>query len=1090
MLNKTCFLLLRVLWRAVFLSLLAGCLFLILTYTAFWQLAQQRENLTHWLSNLLQQPVSLQTLKPIWETNNPQIRLENLQIGSHHLQSATVEIDLFATILTQKPILKYISLNGLKVSIETSTNTPPLLDKEIIKLAQNIDPFISQTHLYLENIEFYNAHFKINIKRAEWLKNDDNYILTGELERFFSDIYIPRTVTNGQLNFKAILNPYSLEATLHLFLQQADLQIANQIFQVPHIKSDWKAQWLKTLNVTGQINIPSIDLEMLSALNLPIKSSGFLKDIEITMENHSLTANFQGNDLVFHIKDVYDDPIKVSHLKTNLIWDENPHFEINVSNEDIENLQIKGSLEHWQAVLKNADLSKVYYYIPKMAVGAKKWLTHGLPSGKIKSAQAEWKNHQLTASAQVEKGIIDYSMGWQSITNADAEVLFENDTLTIQAKKGEIANSKILPTTQVVIEHLTSNKPILTVDGQATGASADGLKFIHESPLEEVIDLQGLNLQGQMDLDLKLVIPLAGNAEIITEGQINLKNNQLSNDLLAKKDLSLTNLNGIIYFDDDSLHTEEIKANLLDYPVELEIERTEENGLQVDLNGNADRVFLEHLFQRLNPKIIPFLWHLSGQTNWNAHINYPIEDIATLEITTDLQGAAISLPDPLGKTADQERFLRYQIPLEEDNEGIFQYANLFNGIFNSDFRKGTFQWGEKLAKLENRSGWTIKGNFPNIDINNWLFLFENTSHTSSNKLPVIYVDISMPSLKFADQDWQSFSLKGDLKNLSINSNKTKGKINYNNELLKIDLDYLHINTPTHDIQIPQNIPELENRETVYQNIRFDPRQLPSIQFKCRELKLNDLNLGDWRFQATPFEDGLNIDRLQAHTEHLDILASGSWQTNSHWTSLQMELSSDDFGKGLKELGYGSGAISEGKVKATFQGNFPGDPLQFDRGYLEGNLSLKISDGRLEDVNPGVGRVFGLFDLHSVPKRLFLDFGDVLGKGLKFENIEGEFSFADGFAEIKGLVLESAMSKVIFQGKTDLRRHLYDQTMIVMPNVMDTLSIASLSLGGIGIGLKAATFLLQSMLKDELNQIIQFRYRITESWEKPNIEMVE
>jgi uncharacterized protein YhdP len=251
-----------------------------------------------------------------------------------------------------------------------------------------------------------------------------------------------------------------------------------------------------------------------------------------------------------------------------------------------------------------------------------------------------------------------------------------------------------------------------------------------------------------------------------------------------------------------------------------------------------------------------------------------------------------------------------------------------------------------------------------------------------------------------------------------------------------------------------------------------------------------LNLGDWRFQATPFEDGLNIDRLQAHTEHLDVLASGSWQTNPHWTSLQMELSSDDFGKGLKELGYGSGAISEGKVKATFQGNFPGDPLQFDRGYLEGNLSLKISDGRLEDVNPGVGRVFGLFDLHSVPKRLFLDFGDVLGKGLKFENIEGEFSFADGFAEIKGLVLESAMSKVIFQGKTDLRRHLYDQTMIVMPNVMDTLSIASLSLGGIGIGLKAATFLLQSMLKDELNQIIQFRYRITESWEKPNIEMVE
>jgi uncharacterized protein (TIGR02099 family) len=1094
MLNKSCFLLLRVVWRAVFLSLLAGCLFLILTYTAFWQLAQQRENLSLWLSEILQQPVSLQILKPSWENANPQIRLEDLQIGLHHLQSATVEIDLFATILTQKPILKYISLNGLNISIPTSTTNehfaPPLLDKEIIELAQKIDPFISQTHLYLENAEFSNAHFKINIKQAEWLKNDEDYILIGQLERFFSDVYIPRTVTNGQLNFKATLNPYSLEATLRLTLQQAELKIANQTFLVPKLQSHWKAQWLETLNVTGQINIPSFDIAMLSAFNLPITSTGLIEDIEITLENNVVTTNFQGNDLIFHIKDIYDDPIKVSHLKTNLIWNENPQFEINLSNEDIENIQIKGSLDAWQAELKNADLSKVYYYIPKKAVGAKKWLSHGLPKGKITSAQAEWKNHQLSASAQVEDGIIDYSIGWQQITHAAADVTFKDNTLTIQAQRGEIANSKILPTTQVVIEHLTTKTPVLTVNGQASGASADGLKFIHESPLEEIIDLQGLNLQGQMDLDLKLVIALGGDKKITTEGKIDLKNNKLSNDLLIKKDLPLTDLNGTVYFNKEGLHTEEIEAKLLGYPVELDIERTKENGLQIDLNGTADRVFLERLFQRLNPKIMPFLWHLSGQTDWNAHINYPIEDAPTLEITSDLEGAAISLPQPLGKIADQERFLRYQIPLEEDEEGIFQYANLFNGIFNTDFRKGTFQWGEKLAKLENRTGWTIKGNFPEIDINNWLFLFDNTSQTSSNEIPAMYVDISTPSLKFANQHWQPFSLKGDLKNLSIDSNKIKGKINYNNELLKIDLNHLHINAPNHKTQTSQNIPELENRETVYQNIRFDPRQLPNIQFKCRELKINDLNLGDWRFQATPIENGLNIDRLQAHTDHVDILASGSWQANPYWTSLQMELSSDDFGKGLNQLGYGSGAMSGGKVKATFQGNYPGDPLQFDRGYLQGELDLNISDGRLEDVNPGVGRIFGLFDLYAAPRRLFLDFGDVLGKGLEFENIRGHFKFAEGFAETKGLTLESTMSKVIFRGKTDLRRHLYDQIMIVMPHIENALSVASLSLGGIGIGLKAATFLLQSMLKDELNQIIQFRYRITDSWEKPKIEMVE
>jgi uncharacterized protein YhdP len=1089
MLSKSCFLLLRIAWRAMFLSLLAGCLFLILSYIFFWQIAQQRENLTQWLSVLLQQPVILQTLKPTWENGNPQIHLNNLQIGNHFLQNAVIELDLFDSLLAYKPIIRYINLRGLKIFIETATNAPPILDKEVIKLVQQIDPFISQTHLYLENAEFSNTHFQINIKHAEWLKQNSNYILTGQLERFFSDLYLQRTVSKGELNFEANFNPFSLEASLKFFLQQANVQVVNQTFKVAQLQSHWKAEWRDNLNVTGQIKIPSIDLAVLSAFKLPIESKGILNDINISLENHLLKLQCQGRDLSFFIKNEHDDPIHVSQLQAEILWNGHPHFEITLSNPDVDNLQIKGSLDEWEAELKNADISRVYYYIPKQAIGAKQWLSHGLSKGKITHAHAAWKNQHLIAAAHVEDGIINYSKGWQPITHANAEVTFKENTLYIQAQQGIIAKSKILPTTQIIIEHLTTKNPLLTVNGQLSGASADGLQFIHESPLKNVIDLQGLNLQGSMDLDLKLAIELnTGKAD--TEGTITLKDNKLSNDLLAKKNLSLTQVNGIIYFNNEGLNTEEeISAKLLDYPVTLEIERTTENGLQVDLNGNADRFFLEHLFQRLNPKIIPFLWYLSGQTEWNAQINYPPEELATLEITTDLKGAAISLPKPLGKSAEQTRLLHYQIPLEDEGEGHFQYANLFNGIFSYDFYKGTFHWGEQLSNLENAEGWKINGHFPELNLDQWWFLFEGITHSPSDDLPSISFDISTPSLKFANQNWKNFYLKGNLNNLAIKSDQINGNINYNNNLLKIDLNNLTVNNPPQNTQISHNVPDLENRETVYQQVRFDPRQLPMIQFKCRELKLNDLNLGNWRFQTTSSKEGLSIDRLQAHTEHVEIVANGTWNVSPHWTSLQMELISDDFGKGLNQLGYGSGAISGGKVKAIFQGNFPGDPLQFDRGYLEGTLDLNILDGRLEDIEPGAGRIFGLFDLYSAPRRLFLDFGDVLGVGLKFKTIGGHFKFTEGFAETKGLILDSTMSKVIFQGKTDLRRHLYDQTMLVLPNVMDTLSVASLGLGGVGVGIKAVTLLLESILKDELNQIVKFNYRITESWEKPRIEMI-
>jgi len=1087
MLNVSRFLL-HILWRAMFLSLLASCLFVSLIYLGFWQLEQQRENLAFWLSTVLEQPVTLQTLKPSWENNNPQIQLTNLQIGTHHLKSATVELDLFATILVQKPIIKYINLNGLNIPIPAATNPSISLNHEIIQFIQKLDPFVEKTHLYLENITLSNTFFKIKISQAEWIKYNGNYIVSGKLEQIFSNLYTPLTISKGLLNFSVQLNPQSLETKLHFLLQQAHLKMANQTIIVPSIKSYLQIQWQQPLLLEGQITIPTLNLTMMSALNSSLHLQGFLKDININITNQSLTAQFEGNDLAFQIKNLYDEPIYIKQLQTHISWNSNPQFEIICSNDDIAYLQIKGTLDDWQVEIKNAQTAAVYRYVPQMAQGARHWLSHGLSTGIIKNAQIQWRNQQLTAFAQVNDETITYSKGWGEITQANAAVSFKDDTLTIKAHSGKIANSQILPTTQIVIEHLTTKNPLLTVDGQVSGNSAAALQFIHQSPLNEVIDLQGLNLKGDMMLNLKLAIPLASNEGIAIDGSIHLKNNTLSNELLNKKDLSLTQLNGTIYFDNDSLYTEEFRAKLLDYPVELDINKDEENGLQIDLKGIADRVFLDRLFQRVNPQITPFIWYVSGQTAWQAQILYPQEEkSATLEITSDLNGAAISLPEPLGKSAKKARFLRYLIPLEKNGEGAFQYGNIFNGKFSANMKQGILQWGTKLAHLTRYHGWKIMGHFPPIKIEDWLFLFENiTFNPSEDSLPNIYLNIHTPSLKLSHQNWHNLHIKGNLKELSVNADEIVGTIARNDSALQIDLDRLYINIPEYKNQDDTNILRLKDRDVVNQTIRFDPRALPILQIKCRELKINDLKLGIWRFQATPSEEGLTIDKLQAQTEHLDVQASGIWEVSPQWTSLQVQLESDNFGESLKQLGYKSGAISGGKVQATFQGNFPGDPLQFDRGYLKGLLDLNISKGRLEDVDPGVGRFFGLFDLYAAPRRLFLDFGDVLGTGLEFEKISGQFQFAEGFAETKELLLESTMSDVIFKGKTDLRRHLYDQTMIVMPHIANMVSVLSLALGG--VGLKAVTVLLQSMLKEEFNQLIQFRYQITESWEKPRIVM--
>ena len=51
-----------------------------------------------------------------------------------------------------------------------------------------------------------------------------------------------------------------------------------------------------------------------------------------------------------------------------------------------------------------------------------------------------------------------------------------------------------------------------------------------------------------------------------------------------------------------------------------------------------------------------------------------------------------------------------------------------------------------------------------------------------------------------------------------------------------------------------------------------------------------------------------------------------------------------------------------------------------RRQLLGEVGVRIGAGRLAEVDPGAGRMFGLLSVVALPRRLALDFRDVFGKG--------------------------------------------------------------------------------------------------------------
>jgi len=153
----------------------------------------------------------------------------------------------------------------------------------------------------------------------------------------------------------------------------------------------------------------------------------------------------------------------------------------------------------------------------------------------------------------------------------------------------------------------------------------------------------------------------------------------------------------------------------------------------------------------------------------------------------------------------------------------------------------------------------------------------------------------------------------------------------------------------------------------------------------------------------------------------------------------------------------------------------------------GAITLKVAEGRILDVNPGAGRIFGLLSLSEIPRRLSLDFSDFFRSGLSFNSIEGTFGLDAGNAYTSNLLIKSPAADILITGRTGLRARDYDQQMVVSPHTGATLPIVgAIAAGPVGA---AAGLVLQGVLGKPMGKAMGSRYRVSGSWEKPEITLI-
>jgi uncharacterized protein YhdP len=169
------------------------------------------------------------------------------------------------------------------------------------------------------------------------------------------------------------------------------------------------------------------------------------------------------------------------------------------------------------------------------------------------------------------------------------------------------------------------------------------------------------------------------------------------------------------------------------------------------------------------------------------------------------------------------------------------------------------------------------------------------------------------------------------------------------------------------------------------------------------------------------------------------------------------------------------------------GTWPGAPSAFSLAWMSGKLDIKVGEGSILAVKPGLGRLLGLLSLRELPSRLMLHFGDVFKSGFGFDHASADFTLKDGNAFTQDMLIAAPAARIGMQGRTGFRARDYDLDVEVTPHVGGALPVVGAVIGG-PVG-AAAGLVVQGLIGKGINKAAGSIYRVTGSWDKPKIETV-
>ena len=741
--------------------------------------------------------------------------------------------------------------------------------------------------------------------------------------------------------------------------------------------------------------------------------------------------------------------------------------------------------------VNQVDVETARGYVPTtLTPGLRKWLLDNVQAGELADARMvyqgrttvddnlPWRRFEM--SARFANATVAYHADWPTATDAEGQfVVTPRRTLM----RGHARAFGVhLPDLEVDVRH-ESDGSARAVNAAAVGLSCETtvprlFDFARATPIRDALPFLSdtWSGDGKVSVTAQLRIPLGDRPLNPGDVSADFVFNDAGLDL-AHIGLGFVDINERVHFEyPANLASNALKGSLFGAPVTIGIS-SDTDSVSFKLTGSATP---QDAYRLLD---IDDLGFADGRFRYDALFTvFPNSDRAMeLQVTSDLAGVAVRLPAPLAKSSDDIRPMTAAMQFLDSHVAVAARYGEADGWLHTDdggVRAGAIGIGGGVPMIDAAEGRVVLGGgvheigpetmavllTPSADVGR-SFAWELRRFSVGR--------MTLDDFTIADAVLDGFSDGGEV-SFAIDAGGFKGTIaKSGNSPWRVKLSELRL--PAHD-------GEGDPLTTAAMD-----RLLPA-DVELDRVIVGDEDYGSWKLGLRPDANGVALTNVVADVRGLHIESSGDvyWSRGGE-TRFDGEVSAGDLLGVLPLWGFAPSVESEA-FRASGQVRWPGSPLNFDLAHLSGDAQLRVTNGRFLDVAQGATPILSLVNFSTVAKRMNLDFSDVFGSGVSFENVIAELTVDDGLARFtKDAEIVGTGSSFRLAGTVDLDSGALDNEMVVTLPVHNSLPWAATFLALSNPAGAAAVVVGRQVFKDQIRRLTSGKYRVSGTYEEPVVE---